>query len=500
MKMYRRCFTCCLAFFWIGWALPACAESKVVVYPAPADGNMAGDYKVAVNGKEVFVFNNPVAAIAAFDFEGEAEIAVTPTKDVKWVDIRPMRLGIKPKVKDNCIRFKISQPCTLSIELNKYPLRHPLFLFANPIEKNAPKPGDKGVHYFEAGKVHTPGVIEVNEGEVVYIAGGAVVEGAILANNANNIRVCGRGILDGTKMRDLMGSRRMRFVQFSDCNNVEVEGIILSNSKTWQIMPANCNNVTIRNVKIVSDNGSDDGIDIVSTRNVTIQNCFVHTKDDCVVIKAFPGGPRYPGRDANTPGPDVNNVLVKDSVFWNSAWGNALEIGFELRASAVNNVTFKNCDIIHVEDGATFSIHNGDFATVSNIRFEDIRVEDSTQKLFDFAIFLSQYSGDRPRDPNLRQTRYLHGAWDGVWSVNDEQRKEHSEKRGHIKNVYCKNISVVDGRTPFSIIYGFDDKHQVENVTFENLTIHGKTIKNAEDGQFWIENAKSIKFIDSAKK
>jgi hypothetical protein len=460
----------------------------------PQDANLATDYKVQVNGRDVFVYNNPVAAIAAFDFEGEVEIAVTPTKDVKWVDIRPMRLGIKPKIKDNCIRFKISQPCTLSIELNKYPLRHPLFLFANPIEKNAPKQGDKGVHYFEAGKVHKPGVIEVNEGEVVYIAGGAVVEGAILAQNANNIRICGRGILDGTRMNEFRRSRRMRFVQLSDCNNIEVEGIILSNSKTWQIMPFNCDGVTIRNVKIVSDNGSDDGIDIVSSRNVAVEKCFVHTKDDCVVIKAFPGGPRYPGRDANAPGPDVNNVLVKDSVFWNSAWGNALEIGFELRARAVNNVTFKNCDIIHVEDGATFSIHNGDFATVSNIRFEDIRVEDSTQKLFDFAIFLSQYSADRPEDPNMRQAHYLHGAWDGVLSVNAEQRKEHSQYRGQIRDIYCRNIAVVDGRAPFSVIYGFDDKHRVENVTFENLTIHGRKIRSPDEGKFWIENALNVTF------
>jgi hypothetical protein len=494
MKMYRRCFIRCLGFFWICVALPACAESKVVVYPAPADGNVAGDYKVTVDDKEVFVFNNPVAAIAAFDFEGEVEIAITPKRDVKWVDVRPLRLGIEPVVNENTIRFKISQPCTLSIELNKEILSHPLFLFANPIEKDAPKQGDKGVHYFEAGKVHKPGVIEVNEGEVVYIAGGAVVEGAILANNANNIRVCGRGILDGTRMNEFRRGRRMRFVQLSDCNNIEVEGIILSNSKTWQIMPFNCNGVTIRNVKIVSDSGSDDGIDIVSSRNVAVEKCFVHTKDDCVVIKAFGGGPNYPGKDQRTAGADVNNVVVRDCVFWNAAWGNALEIGFELRANSVSNVTFKNCDIIHVEDGATFSIHNGDLATVSNIRFEDIRVEDSAQKLFDFAIFLSQYSADRPEDPNLRQAHYLHGAWDGVLSVNAEQRKEHSQYRGQIKDIYCGNIAVVDGRAPFSVIYGFDDKHRVENVMFENLTIYGRKIRSTDEGNFWIENALNVTF------
>ncbi len=470
------------------------AATKLVTYPAPQDANVAGDYKVRVDGKDVFVFNNPVAAIAAFDFQGEVEVAITPMRDVKWVDVRPKRLGIKPTVKDNTIRFKVSQPCNLSIELNGEILNHPMFLFANPLEKDAPKQGDKGVHYFEAGKVHKPGVIEVNDGETVYIAGGAIVEGAILAQNANNVRICGRGILDGTRLREIRAGRWMRFVQFTDCNNVQVEGIILSNSQTWQIMPVGCNDVTIRNVKMVSDNGSDDGIDIVSSRNVTVDGCFIHTKDDCVVIKAFPGGPRYPGRDPRTPGPDVNNVIVRDCVFWNAAWGNAVEIGFELRAKSVSNITFKNCDIIHVEDGATFSIHNGDFATVSNIRFEDIRVEDSRQKLFDFAIFLSQYSSDRPADANDRSKWYLQGAWDGVLKADKERKKEFSANRGYIKGIYCKNITVVDGLAPFSIICGFDEEHPVEDVTFENLTIHGRKIKNAEDGKFWLENARNIKF------
>jgi polygalacturonase len=65
-----------------------------------------------------------------------------------------------------------------------------------------------------------------------------------------------------------------------------MEGITVYNCKTWDIVPVLCNNVKINNIKIVSDNGSDDGIDIVSTKNVIVSNSFIHTKDDCIAVKS----------------------------------------------------------------------------------------------------------------------------------------------------------------------------------------------------------------------
>ncbi len=472
------------------------AASTVVTYPAPEGVKAADDYRVQVNGKDVFVYYNPVASIAAFDFEGQVEVAVTPALDAKWIDIRPKSRHIKPTVKDNTIRFKLTEPCNLSIELNGEILRHPLFLFANPLEKTPPKKGDEAVIYFEAGKVHKPGIIDVNDGQTVYIAGGALVEGAIFADAQKNIEIRGRGILDGTRLREIRGDRRIRFVHLQSCKDVEIEGIILSNSTTWQVAPYNCDNVTITNVKIVSDNGGDDGIDVVSSRDVTIRRCFIHTKDDCVVIKAWGDRRGYPRSGRRISGPPVKNVLVEECVLWNSAWGNALEIGFELRTDSVGDITFRNCDVIHCEDGATFSIHNGDFATVSNVRFENIRIEDSRQKLFDLAIFLSRYSHDRPTDSVQREKQYLHGAWDGVLEVKPAERASYAKGRGHIKNIYFKNIQIVDGLFPFSIFCGFDDEHSVENVTIDGLYVHGKRITNAEDGKFYIENAKGIRFVE----
>ncbi|MEN6574935.1 MAG: glycosyl hydrolase family 28 protein [Phycisphaerales bacterium] len=467
----------------LGLGIAPVVQGAVEIYPGPEGVKPATNYRVQVDGQEVFVHDSPVGVIASFSFWGTVEVAITPKQDVKAVDVRPRSWGIQPTRTDNVIRFSLSQPGNFSIEIN-HDLKRPLFLFANPPERNPPRPDEAGVRYFEAGKVHTPGVIELRDNETVYIAGGAVVQGAILARGARNVKICGRGILDGSTMRELVKSGSQRFVHLEGCTGVSLEGVILRNSLAWQIVPIRSDDIDIANVKIVSGNNSDDGIDLVRSRNVRIRDCFIRTKDDCVAIKAT-------GDNFST---GTRNVEVSNCVFWNAEWGNALEIGFELRTDEVRDITFTDCDVIHVEDGAVFSIHNGDSATVRDVRFENIRVEDARQKLIDLAIVLSQYSLDRPTDAQDLQRRYMDGAWDGVLTVSEEQKQEHSKYRGHIRDIVFKDISVIDGLFPFSIVCGFDDRHRIENVTIDGLWIQGVEITSADQGRFYIENADEVVF------
>ncbi|MBD0298658.1 MAG: right-handed parallel beta-helix repeat-containing protein, partial [Flavisolibacter sp.] len=413
--------------------------------------------------------------------------------------VRPLTSGVKATFKDSTIRLRLTKPQHLSIELNGS-LRMPLFLFANPREANKPGRNTPNTIYFEGGKVHYPGTITLSDNQSVYIEGGAVVVGVIKAKGAKNIKVFGRGILDGTYnnrfndslfktgapdtalLRTMKGSYN-RFLEFTDCENVTIEGITLHNSTSWQVVPIHSTNVQINNIKIVSDQASDDGIDIVRSKKVRIENCFIRTKDDCIAIKAHMN---YPKSEA------VDDVVVQNCTFWNALWGNGLEIGFELNAAEIKNIIFRNCDIIHVEAGAAISIHNAGTGHVKNVTFENIRIEDARQKLFDFAIFRSQYSEDGTRDPEERRRLYLNGAWDGVLMVPPERKAYHGQFRGHISDVVLKNISITGGLFPYSIFYGYDDNHAVTNVRVESLTVYGRKITNLNDAKFYLENAKSI--------
>ncbi|MGI8635224.1 MAG: glycosyl hydrolase family 28 protein, partial [Segetibacter sp.] len=445
-------------------------------------------------------YASPVpAAYCSFDMSGPVDITIKANRDIKWVDVRPRSAGIQPRFKDSIIQLHLTKPVKLSIELNGS-IKAPLFLFANPPEVNKPAKNDKNVLYFEAGKIHYPGIINVKSNQTVYIEGGAVVVGVIKAKGASNIKVLGRGVLDGTynnRLNDsvikasandtsLLGNMKgsyQRFVEFTDCDNVTLDGITLHNSTTWQVAPIHSNNVRINNIKIVSDQASDDGIDVVRSTKVLIENSFIRTKDDCVVIKAHMNYPK------SEP---VDGVLVQNCIFWNALWGNGLEIGFELNAAEIKNIIFRNSDIIHVEAGAAISIHNAGSGHVKNVLFENIRIEDARQKLFDFAIFRSQYSEDGTRDPEERRRLYLNGAWDGVLKVPASERIAHAPFRGNISDIVLRNISVTDGLFPYSVFYGYDAKHNVRNVTIDNLTVHGRKITKLSDARLYLEQAENI--------
>lgn len=474
--------------------------AQPTIYPVPAGLSPSPDYEVFVNGQKVFVYASPIpAAFCSFDINGPVQVIIKANRDLKWVDVRPRTANIQPLFKDSTIVLNLTKPTQLSIEVNGS-LRAPLFLFANTPEAGKPKKNDPNVIYFEAGKIHYPGIINVTSNQTVYVEGGAVVVGVIKAKGANNIKIMGRGVFNGTynnRFNDLvvkaaandtallrtMTGTYHHFLEFTDCNNVTIDGITLTNSTTWQVVPIHSNNVNINNIKIVSDQASDDGIDVVRSTNVHIQHSFIRTKDDCVVIKAHL---KY------EPSDGVDNVLVEHCTFWNALWGNAIEIGFELNAAEVKNIIFRDIDVIHVEAGAVISIHNAGKARVKNIIFENIRIEDARQKLFDFAIFRSQYSEDGTRDEKERRRLYLNGAWDGVLHVPASERAAHMPYRGHISDVLLKDISITDGLFPYSIFYGADEQHQVKNITIQNLQVHGKKITKLSDAKFYMENTGNV--------
>jgi hypothetical protein len=211
---------------------------------------------------------------------------------------------------------------------------------------------------------------------------------------------------------------------------------------------------------------------------VLVENIFVRTNDDCVVVK-------------NLGDVDTHDITVRRAVLWNMpTGGNGLEIGFETRNRPIHGVRFEDIDIIHVERGSAISIHNGDAAAVEDVAFDDIRVEDARRKLIDFAVVYAQYGADRPATDEENSRRLDRGgAWDGLLSYTPEEKPERARFRGHIRDVRVTNLHVVEGALPYSVLAGFDREHAVENVVIEGLQYLGRPIRSAAEAGFSIENA-----------
>jgi hypothetical protein len=468
-----------IAFF----LLAPLGKAQVVTWQGPEGFASARYYQVKVNGTPVPVYDTPIASYAVFDFTGKVTVEVTTMFDVRWVDVRPLRHHLKPTYTgDHSFTLALDQPGNLSLELNGRIRQQPLFLFSNAPEKNKPSRTDQNVVWFESGKLYKDVKLELQDNQTVYIEGGAVVQGYLFARNKKNIKIRGRGILDGSFNRQQVGDK-VRFIDLRDCENGSIDDIILHNGTTWQIALFHCNRMNITNARIVSEAGGDDGMDIFRCTNVTVDGVFAHTKDDCIAIKS---GGNYP---ADHP---TDNILVKNCTFWNSLWGNAVEVGFELYSDEVKNIRFENIDIIHVEDGAALSIHNAGQSHVHHVTFENIRIEDADQKLIDVAIFFSQWGPDGIRDEAFVKANYLHGAWDGVQKIPAGKEEHHRQFRGRVSNIVFKDIHVVDGPLPFSVFHGFDKEHNVTGVTIENLTYHGKRLTTLEAAKIRTQDAEVV--------
>ena len=440
---------------------------KVIIYPAPKGEVQNSSYKVSVGGKLVPVYNakigaaDPVrrfkavddlmhsaeyydtAAFSYFDISGSAYVSVKIAGIIKKVNILPSSLNIHPRIKNNQLIFKISSLQNLTIEINGEVVKS-LHLFANPIEVNKPSPKDPNVIFYGPG-IHTITSLVVGDNKTLYLAGGAILRATIgkdekfttepsgLKNYppsiilaGKNIKLTGRGIIDAGECPT--HSRNMLIV-FSG-KNVTIEGIILRNSSGWTVPVRQSDQVTINNIKILGYRANTDGIDICNSRNVLVQNCFVRTNDDLIVVKSWE-------KQGAT-----NGIVVKHCVLWNQL-AHALSIGAELREN-VSDVLFTDCDIIH-DQGREWSLRvfHTDASVISNIRFNNIRIEESHQ-------LISLWTGKN------------------VSSFN--------QQLGYIRDISFTNISAT-GSPLVIALTGGDAEHAIENVTFKNISLNGKMLK-----------------------
>jgi hypothetical protein len=456
------------------------AYAPLVIHPAPVEELPSPDYTVTINGQPVFVhtarvsahpmnqtwpgYQRPLeqtelAAFATWDMAAPVEICVTAAQPIREVRVRPSARQIKPVQAGQTLRFTLDRPGQLTVEING--MHQALHLFANPPESAAPDPKDPAVRYFGPG-VHCPGVIRVTSGQTIYLAGGAVVYGAILAEKATDITIRGRGILDGSKF-----SRGDGYTLFSlqSCQRVTIEGLILRDPCGWTLVPVACQQVQIRNIKLIGHwRYNADGIDFVNSQHCLLEDSFIRTFDDCVVFKGCDYWPELACRQL-----PVQNIQVRRCVLW-CDWGRALEIGAETVAPEITALTFEDCDIIHVLDVA-MEIQNGDRAHCHNIRFRDIRVElddDQTHPMYQ----------TEPGQTYVATGRHIAQLLVLVTSNNAWSR---DTIRGRVDDIRFEDITVTAGTTPELFFAGLDAEHMVQDVHIINLCINGQRIRSLQE-------------------
>lgn len=429
-------------------------NTRVILYDAPQGIAPSEAAQLWVNDQPVFVYQTAVnhnrsfsqhptlgnVPVSYFDFQGKVEVRIQ-AEDVNSAVIRPLSLGVTPKIADGQIYFTLNQPAMLTIEINGDPLRA-FHLFANEIEEHPPSKEDENVLYFGPG-LHELPVIRLRDNQTVYIAGGAVVRSKIVADKAQNIRVTGRGIIDGSTFD--RWTQLTTPIDFRLCTGVRIEGILLLDPAGWTVNTFACRDVLIDNIKIISARANGDGITAQSCQNLVAKNSFVRSWDDSLVVKNYGNG-------------ISSNILFKDMMIWTDL-AQSCEIGYETKGPEMSDITFDSITVLHNFHKPVMSIHNSDQAAIRDVVFKNIIVEDAQMG-----------EGDAVNDGFLIDL----AIGTSIWTT--------SKERGSINNVLFENIRVLDGKNPPSRLMGYDAQHGISDVTIRNLSIHGKRIRTLEDG------------------
>ena len=397
-----------------------------------------------VKVSESTVFPSPYNSVqkaeyAQFMLKDAAELHIFSIEPVDSVVIRPLSLKLEASCRGNEIIVRVERPMKFSVEINGSSENN-LMVFAESWRYEGFEPQTLNLVRFGPG-VHKVDILRIEQDDTtLYLEEGAFLHGKIDLEGVNRVTVCGYGAISMEQYPLEVRKTYNRCVDVRSCTDVRIQDITILDSNDWSLRVLGCDRVCVDNVKIFGCRGNSDGVDICGSRDVLVQNVFTRVWDDSLVVKAFDTG-------------DVENILFRDCVLWND-FARPIELGVELRADRVSNVRFENIDILHSPTGyPLMGIHHGDRAEISNITFENIRIENAPgAQLFDL--------------------RMAHSYWN------------RDCKMGRIRDILFKDISYIgnpgmDVLLSQSRIQGFGPEHDIQNVTFENIRILGKSVSGA---------------------
>lgn len=448
------------------------AFAEVNLWPVPKEEPVSQFWSVEINGQKADALTARTAdkPFQNYDYGGEyAFLSVDADEPLEFkvtektganldnLIIRPQSLGLKPEKKaDGTFTVKVDKPCQFSIEYDGRV--HPLLVFVNPLEKDVPSADAENVVYYGPG-VHQADAIELHDGQTLYLAPGAIVKGGVLASG-KDIAIRGRGVLDGS-IYDWPKGPTPHTIALHKAQNVTIEGIIIRGSSHWTVVPVNCDNVSISNIKLCGGRvQNDDGINPCNSRNVHVSNCFIRTDDDCMALKGL-----------NNEYGNCEDITAENCVFWCDR-ARIVLMGHESRAPYMRRILFKNCDVIHSQT-RNFLLEPGERMRMEDVTMEDIRFETGKEN----ALPPEEVERMRTMDTSKLKFNVDVANKDNWLFVGRPVVNQYMETQepGYLKNVVIRNISVTGPLSYCAILFnGADAEHTTEGVTIENFTVFGE--------------------------
>ena len=187
-------------------------------------------------------------------------------------------------------------------------------------------------------------------------------------------------------------------VNFINCKNVYLEGVIFQNSPAWNLHPLMCENIILENVLVRNPSYAQNGdaLDLDSCKNALIINSKFDAGDDGICIKS---GKDADGRKRGKP---CENVVVDGCTVFAGHGG--FVVGSEM-SGGVRNINVRNCQFLGTDVGLRFKSTRGRGGVVENIYINGISMTSIKGDAITFNMFYGGSSAvTNYEDENIKES------------------------------------------------------------------------------------------------
>lgn len=440
-------------------------------------------YEVKVNGKKVYSYSVPMiqSELHSFTYIDATEdafpmqVEIKASYDVDEALVIPEKFGIPTEVDPDTdtVRFTVNSCDDYNVLFNRsgektengdeyFSMDRPYSLFIRtPIEKKVPK-GYKliefkpGLHYITKYALESNTYVYMHPGAyLVCIQPDELLEQnwetevgmknwkpLFSADGSENIIIEGHGVIDFSNLT----WRARHPLYFTQCENVEVNGVSFINAPAWHMVFHGCNNVKVDDAVLFGYRTNSDGIAICDTSNASVTNSWIRSGDDLFEVKAYDG----------------YGATKAENIVWrhNQAWAEKTRSFGFIQESEIpaSNILYEDCSslsqtAVWEEAMGAFLVIVGDYATVSDVRFVNCDSYYCKGYVINLSVGFNQWSFCETEDA------YEQGT---IHDITFENFKYYSGGKG---------VKIRNQGTPENFY----------NITFKNIYEDGKVIQSLDD-------------------
>jgi hypothetical protein len=276
--------------------------------------------------------------------------------------------------------------------------------------------------------------------------------GLVVARDARNVGVEGRGVIDGNGLAFPVEGVRPSALLFVRCEDVRVEDITTRASGFWAQHYAQCTRIEIRRTRVEAHlpDQNNDGIDFSECHQVRLTDSTIIADDDAIVLKS---------RTSTDRG--SRDILVENCTVYSRK--SAFKIGTE-SLGPFENITVRNLTVYGSRGINLYSVDGGQ---IRNVLVENVTIHEGYAALLmhvgDRRLFARSETGELPPPGGMENivVRNLHATF--------AERSFRDLLTGHGIALHGpaheKPMKIAE-----NFISGLRD-HPITNVRLENITL-----------------------------